>query len=78
MIHALGTKDNPIIFTSKNDNITIGQTKGSNLSSVDTGLWGGIIILGEAPVQTDEQSITKQLEIDYIEANDTEYGGEKK
>lgn len=47
-IMAEGTATQPIIFTSINDNIAVGQTAGTNLSSTDNGLWGGLIILGKA------------------------------
>ncbi|MGM0635244.1 MAG: hypothetical protein ACQESK_04210 [Bacteroidota bacterium] len=48
-INAVGTPEQPIVFTSVLDNIEIGETKGSNLTESDNGLWGGVIILGEAP-----------------------------
>ena len=41
-INAAGTAANPIIFTSVSDT-------GSNLGKDDKGLWGGLIILGNAP-----------------------------
>jgi len=47
-IMAEGTSDKPIIFTSINDNIALGQKAGTNLSSSDNGLWGGLLILGKA------------------------------
>ena len=46
---AEGTASEPIIFTSTSDNITIGQTMGTNLNQNDRGLWGGLLILGKAP-----------------------------
>ena len=45
---AEGTASQPIIFTSISDNITVGQTAGTNLSAADNGLWGGLIVLGKA------------------------------
>ncbi len=53
-IDAQGTADNPIIFTSINDDIT----PGSNTSTIDptslsVGQWGGLIMLGNAPVSVD-------------------------
>ena len=49
-INAQGTAENPIIFTSINDDIDLKNGKESSLSSSDVGLWGGVIILGDAPV----------------------------
>ncbi|MGB2476135.1 MAG: hypothetical protein ACPIB2_05545 [Flavobacteriaceae bacterium] len=49
-INAKGTAEHPIIFTSINDNIDAKAGVVSALDSSDVGLWGGIIILGNAPV----------------------------
>ncbi len=49
-INAAGTAANPIIFTSEADNIELGQLAGTNLTETDNSLWGGVIILGNAPV----------------------------
>jgi len=46
---AEGTASQPIIMTSASDNITIGQTMGTNLDQNDRGLWGGLVVLGKAP-----------------------------
>ncbi|MDT0558140.1 hypothetical protein RM697_05755 [Ichthyenterobacterium sp. W332] len=48
-LNAQGTADQPIIFTSTSDNITCGQVSGTNLDENDRGLWGGLIVLGNAP-----------------------------
>ena len=48
-ILAEGTPEKPIIFTSIDDNITVGQNAGTNLTVDDIGLWGGVLILGYAP-----------------------------
>lgn len=53
MIDAQGTADKPIIMTSVLDNINVGQLNGSNLDETDKGLWGGFIVLGEAPISAD-------------------------
>jgi hypothetical protein len=45
MINAVGTSDNPIVFTSIYDE---GQ-----LDESDKGLWGGVVILGNAPISAD-------------------------
>jgi len=46
MIYAEGTVDSPIVFTSIYDT-------GDNLDESDQGLWGGIVILGDAPISAD-------------------------
>ena len=50
MLNAVGTASQPIIFTSKSDDIEIGQTSGSSLNENVRGLWGGLLILGNAPI----------------------------
>src|SRR3990172_1448953 len=47
-IFAEGTKDNPIIFTAESDDIF----NPFDLTSADRGLWGGLIILGRADINT--------------------------
>ena len=47
---AKGTAEKPIIFTSINDNLDPANGVKSSLQNSDVGLWGGIIILGDAPV----------------------------
>lgn len=49
-IMAEGTADKPIIFTSILDDIAVGQKIGTTLSKTDNETWGGLIILGSAPV----------------------------
>ena len=56
-----GTFENPIIFTSVRDNIRSGQIAGSNLDETQVGLWGGLIVLGYAPVSV-EAGLTSQIE----------------
>ena len=46
---AKGTEEKPIIFTSINDNLDPAKGVKSSLQNGDVGLWGGIIILGNAP-----------------------------
>ena len=72
---AEGTAAKPIIFTSVLDNIQIGQKAGTNLSIADIGLWGGVIVLGKAPISVSGDVATKQIE--GIPATDTfgQYGG---
>jgi hypothetical protein len=75
MINAVGTASQPIIFTSTQDNITCGQTAGSNLDENDRGLWGGLLILGNAPCSFSGD--VTELQIEGIPADDTFglYGG---
>ena len=65
-IEAVGTADAPIVFTSIYDN-------GTNLDESDMGLWGGIVILGNAPISAD----ATPSHIEGIPADDSfgAYGG---
>ena len=76
MINANGTAASPIIFTSVADNIAVGLTAGTNLNQDDRGLWGGLIVLGRAPVSLDGDAAEAQIE--GIPATDTNglYGGD--
>src|SRR5690606_8393666 len=51
-IHAVGTADKPIIFTTVLDNIKVGEKRGTNLTerAEDRGKWGGLVVLGRAPI----------------------------
>jgi len=49
-IFAEGTATAPIIFTSVTDNIMPGEIVSPNLSEFDNKLWGGLIVLGRAPI----------------------------
>lgn len=72
---AEGTAEQPIIFTSARDNIQSGQIAGTNLDETQVGLWGGLIILGYAPISV-ETGLTSQIE--GIPASDDfgAYGGD--
>lgn len=74
-INAAGTASDPIIFTSTADNIDIGETVSPNLTQNDRGLWGGLIILGDAPISVADNSGVAQIE--GIPASDPNgnYGG---
>ena len=48
-LNALGTASSPIIMTAESDNIAIGESNGTSLNENVRGLWGGLIILGNAP-----------------------------
>jgi hypothetical protein len=72
---AQGTATQPIIFTSILDDILIGQTTGSNLDENDNEKWGGLIILGDAPISAENGDVLAQIE--GIPAGETygAYGG---
>jgi len=61
MIDAVGTASSPIIFTSVDDNIEVGELQGTNLTEADNQLWGGVVILGNAPISVDAGT-TAQIE----------------
>jgi hypothetical protein len=73
-IMANGNAANPIVFTSVADNSTDGISGfGSGLSSSDQGLWGGVLILGNADISAESNPL--QIEgIPIAEANGL-YGG---
>lgn len=70
---AEGTSASPIIFTSEADQITLGQIQSPNLTADLNGLWGGLLILGNARISADNES----EQIEGIPATDTNglYGG---
>ena len=72
---AEGTASQPIIMTSASDDITVGQTMGTNLDQNDRGLWGGLIVLGKAPCSFSGD--VDAIQIEGIPAEDTWglYGG---
>lgn len=61
-INAVGTPSSPIIFTSVLDNIQIGEILGTNLDESDNGMWGGVIILGNAPISAGDGDVITQIE----------------
>lgn len=84
-IDAQGTAALPIIFTSVADLITpediaAGDFESPNLDADASGLWGGLIVLGKAPISASTNSGTVQVtefQIEGIPASDTNglYGG---
>jgi hypothetical protein len=70
---ANGTDSSPIIFTSVADEIQPGQIASPNLDPDFDGLWGGLIVLGNAPISADAQAV----QIEGIPASDPNglYGG---
>ncbi len=75
-IMAEGTAEKPIIFTSENDNIDVGQTEGTNLTEDDNALWGGVIVLGKA--KGSFKGDVSEVQIEGIPAGDSYglYGGD--
>ena len=74
---AQGTAEKPIIFTSINDNLDPANGVKSALLNTDVGLWGGIIILGNAPVSLDNEE-DQTFYIGRSSNDNSYYGGEKK
>lgn len=56
-IMAEGTASSPIVFTSLIDEIEPGEVESPNLDPTLNGLWGGLIVLGKAPISADAASI---------------------
>jgi hypothetical protein len=76
IINACGTPEAPIVMTSTLDNIQVGQTAGTNLDVSQNGLWGGLIVLGNAPGSFEGD--VSEFQIEGIPADDTFglYGGD--
>ena len=75
-VFANGTASQPIIFTSSADEITNDHTSYPGFANLDPtykGLWGGVIILGNARISADADAV----QIEGIPADDTNglYGG---
>jgi hypothetical protein len=75
---AEGTAALPIIFTSVADEITpadvaAGNLASPNLDATNSGLWGGVIVLGKAPISASQN----EIQIEGIPATDRNglYGG---
>jgi len=76
-IYAVGTKANPIIFTSVDD--TLPSPVGTRTSYDGMfGLWGGIAILGSAPANTAKGTTENILGLNYIADDRWHFGGETK
>ncbi|KAF5063552.1 hypothetical protein DSECCO2_293260 [anaerobic digester metagenome] len=56
-IKAEGTADQPIIFTSIADELMPGQVASPNLDPTLNGLWGGLLVLGNAPISASAASV---------------------
>lgn len=73
MIDAEGSPSEPIIFTSVADNIQPGSIESPNMDPNNNGLWGGVIILGKAPISAS----AAEVQIEGIPTSDANglYGG---
>ena len=60
-IEAVGTPEKPIIFTTVLDDIFPGRLTSPNLDETDTELWGGVVLLGKAPISVGSGT-EKQIE----------------
>jgi len=80
-LNAMGTAAAPIVMTSTADDIVPGQIESPNLDENFSGLWGGLIVLGNAPISVDaNDELTNAdgtAQIEGIPANDANgaYGG---
>ena len=83
-LNAEGTAELPIIFTAKKDSINSEMIAAGNYSSPNldpsiNGLWGGVLVLGKAPISA--QNLTEEdvaeLQIEGIPTSDSNglYGG---
>lgn len=68
-INAIGTVDRPIVFTSELDNLN------GNLSPSDTGLWGGLIVLGRATISSRANSQPASVTRDGVTFNEDQVEG---
>lgn len=83
-LNANGTADQPVIFTSVADEITpemidAGNFASPNLTSSQKGLWGGVIVLGNAPISaSNESGDIMEVQIEGIPTSDQNglYGGD--
>ncbi|QSE98317.1 hypothetical protein [Fulvivirga lutea] len=84
VLNAQGTAELPIIFTSILDPIDPADVAAGNYASTtsetQSGLWGGVIVLGNAPItaKTDEASDLSEIQIEGIPSSDPNglYGGD--
>lgn len=72
---AKGTAEKPIVFTSINDDFDPVNGVKSSLQNSDVGLWGGIILLGQAPVSlANDEDETFYIGLD-PNSDNSYYGG---
>ncbi|MFZ1705503.1 MAG: hypothetical protein WAT79_14235 [Saprospiraceae bacterium] len=72
---ANGTPTEPIVFTTVADKISSGQIESPNMDVNINGLWGGLIVLGKAPISG--AGSAEAVQIEGIPASDINglYGG---
>jgi len=61
-LNAQGTSTSPIIFTAVADEIQPGEILSPNMPSDAGGLWGGVIILGNAPASLGDDASESNIE----------------
>jgi hypothetical protein len=61
-LNANGTAAAPIIMTSVLDDIKPGMSAGTTLDEDDRGKWGGLVILGKAPISVSGNAVEAQIE----------------
>ncbi|MEE4215931.1 MAG: hypothetical protein V2I34_12760 [Bacteroidales bacterium] len=71
---AEGTATEPIIFTTIADQILPGEIASPNMDPTTNGLWGGLLVLGKAPISADAPAV----QIEGIPPSDLNglYGGD--
>jgi hypothetical protein len=82
-LNANGTATSPIIFTSVADEIdyadmAAGNFASPNLEASVNGLWGGVIVLGKAPISaSNDAGVVSEVQIEGIPTSDPNglYGG---
>jgi len=72
---AEGTSDSPIIFTSVADEIEPGMIASPNLDPDLNGLWGGLLVLGKAPISVSGDGIEASIEGIPADDSNGKYGG---
>ena len=72
---AEGTAAEPIIFTSVADEIEPGMIASPNLDPDLNGLWGGLIVLGKAPISVSGDGIEASIEGIPADDSNGKYGG---
>lgn len=77
MLMAEGTANEPIIFTTTSDDIVPGLIESPNRLPTDNARWGGVIILGDAPISVASGT---EAQIEGIPTSDPNglYGGNDK
>mgnify|MGYP000427203958 CR=1 FL=1 len=69
-INAIGTAEEPIIFTTEDDE-DLSST--NDVKHTDRGLWGGVMLMGEAPISAGPQNIASYPGLERPQRN--RYGG---